>query len=199
MLTRSHPSARIGADYIAISTVCATKLQTRPAPTSIQISAHLLEPQQRNGAFPHLWYFIRPLGLVLSWEPWEKQAAGGGVGWETPLRASWTIVFCQQRTEWENHPAGGKKPLPICGEKICSASDRSRRQLLNRYPWSSFALCVPVSKFCVSFCLIRNLTMFSLVKRLKQWSSQWCFSSLFSLKRYQLACHTFFFSCHLGI
>lgn len=49
------------------------------------------------------------LVLMLSWEPWAKQAAGGGVGWETLLRASWTIVFCQQRTEWENHPAGGER------------------------------------------------------------------------------------------
>lgn len=142
MLTRSHPSARIGADYIAISTVCATKLPTRPAPTSIQISAHLLEPWRRNGAFRHLWYFIHPLGLALSWEPWAKQAAGGGVGWETLLRASWTIVYCQQRTEWENRPAGGKRsrrcyrsvarrsaPLQIVAAASCSTATHEARLL----------------------------------------------------------------------
>lgn len=43
MLTRSHPSAWTAADYIAISTVCTTKLQTRPR-LSIEISAHFLEP-----------------------------------------------------------------------------------------------------------------------------------------------------------
>lgn len=61
-----------------------------------------------------------------------------------------------------------QKMLAIGGKKICSTSDCSRRQLLKHYPWSSFALCVSVSKFFVSFCLIRNLTMFSLVKMLKQ-------------------------------
>lgn len=51
MLTRSHPSACTAADYIAISTVCTTKLQTHSR-LSIEISAHLLEPRWRNRASP---------------------------------------------------------------------------------------------------------------------------------------------------
>lgn len=191
MLTRSYPSASIGADYI--STVCATKFQMRPTPTSIQISAHLLEPLRRDWAFRRLWYFIHPLGLVLSWEP-----KAGGRGWSgvrDTVKSLLNYSFLSAEN-WMREPSSRRKEeqkmLPICGEKICLTSDCSCRQLLNRYPWSPFALCVSVYKFCVSFCLIRNLTMFSLVKRLKQWRSQWCFSSLFSLKRYQLALHTFF-------
>lgn len=152
MLTRSHPSARLAADYIAISTVCTTKLQTRPAPASIQISANLLEPRRKNRVFRRLRYFIHLLGLVLSWEPWEKQATRGGVGWETLLRASWTIVFCQQSAEREKHPTGGKgrRRCYWSVDQICSASDGSCRQLLNRYPWSSFVLCLQVLCFFLS-------------------------------------------------
>lgn len=142
MLTRSHPLARLAADYIAISTVCTTKLQTRPAQASIQISAHLLETRRRNRAFRRLRFFIHLLGLVLSWEPWEKQVTRGGVGWETLLRGSWTIVFCQQSAEREKRPTGVKgrrrcfrsvasssAPLQMVAAASCSTATHEARLL----------------------------------------------------------------------
>lgn len=100
-------------------------------------------------------------------------------------------LFCQKSAEQEvyNRRKEEQRMLAIRGKKIRSKI----RQLLKRFPWSSFALCVSISKFFVSFCLIRNSTMFSLVKKLKQWRKQWYFPSIFSLKCYQLAFHASFF------
>lgn len=64
----------------------------------------------------------------------------------------------------------------------------------------SVLFSVSVPKFPVSFCPIRNLTMFSMIKKTKNNNYEsaipiqlWCFSPSFSLKLHQLAHSTAFF------
>lgn len=162
MLTRAHPSACTAADCIAISTVCTTKLQMRPR-LSIEISAHLLEPRRRSRAFSLPLIFHPSFGLSVVLGTLSKAGCRGWTGVKRLLNYGFLsedgCTRCVQQekrgAEDFSNLARRSAPLQIVAPASCSGATHEAHLL-------------SVSKFFVSFCLIRNLTMFSLVEKLKQ-------------------------------
>lgn len=80
------------------------------APRTYAVNSNFSSFNGNSAKEPSVFAAYDPsFGLRVVLRTLSKAGCRGGVGWETLLRGSWTIVFCQPRAEWENPPTREKR------------------------------------------------------------------------------------------